>query len=165
MTAHDLVQLLELQPHPEGGFYKEVYRSIEVVSESCLPERFTGERSFCTSIYYLLEKGDFSAFHRIKSDEIWHYYQGGSVLIHMLHPNSTYKCKTVGSNISGNAVFQLVIPVGTWFAVEPAAGTDFILSGCTVAPGFDFADFELADKNKLNEQFPGYEHIIDRLCR
>jgi predicted cupin superfamily sugar epimerase len=165
MTADNLVQLLELHPHPEGGFYKEIYRSSEYVSESCLPKRFEGDRSICTSIYYLLEKGDFSAFHRIKSDEIWHYYHGGSVLIHMLHPNSLYECRTVGSNIADNAVFQLVIPAGTWFAAEPAVGTDFILSGCTVAPGFDFSDFELADKEHLTAQFPQHQHLINRLCR
>jgi len=164
MTA-DLVQLLELQPHPEGGFYKEVYRSAESVSRSCLPERFTGDRNFCTSIYYLLSRGDFSAFHLIKSDEIWHYYLGSSLLIHMLHLNGSYECKVLGKDLRENQAFQVVIPAGTWFAAEPAIGTDFILAGCSVSPGFNFLDFELANKKELVQLFPEHEHIIDRLCR
>ncbi len=150
MTVTEIVQLLGLEPHPEGGFYKEVYRSDGFIEQSCLPDNFQGKGNFATSIYYLLEKGDFSAFHRIKSDETWHYYLGGSVLIHI---------------IAENATFQLVIPKGTWFAAEPATDTEFTLSGCTVAPGFDFADFELADKIKLVEQFPQHQHLIRRLCR
>jgi predicted cupin superfamily sugar epimerase len=165
MTATEIVHLLGLEPHPEGGFYKEVYRSDDFIDQSCLPGNFQGKRNFATSIYYLLEKGDFSAFHRIKSDEIWHFYFGGSVLIHMLHSNRTYECKLVGSKISDNASFQVVIPAGTWFAAEPSPGTDFILSGCTVSPGFDFADFELGDKNQLTEEFPDHQHLLNRLCR
>jgi uncharacterized protein len=165
MTVQEIVQLLNLQPHPEGGYYKEVYRSEGLIEEACLPDNFQGKRSFSTSIYYLLQKGDFSAFHRIKSDEHWHYYYGGNVLIHVLYPDGSYQCKLLGSNIANGAAFQLVIPAGTWFAAEPAPGNDFTLAGCTVAPGFDFADFELANKNELMQQYPNYQELIRRLCR
>lgn len=165
MTVNQIIQLLELQPHPEGGYYKEVYRSEGSISEACLPNTFQGERSISTSIYYLLQKGDFSAFHRIKSDEIWHYYYGGNVLLHLLHPDGNYQCKVLGSDIIKGATFQLVIPAGTWFAAEPGPGNDFTLAGCTVAPGFDFADFQLAAKSELTQQYPNHQSLISRLCR
>lgn len=165
MTVNQIIQSLELQPHPEGGYYKEVYRSEGFISETCLPDSFWGKRNISTSIYYLLQKDDFSAFHRIKSDEIWHYYFGGSLLLHLLHPDGSYQCKVLGSDITNGSTFQLVIPAGTWFAAEPAPGNDFTLAGCTVAPGFDFDDFELANKNELMQHYPNYQDLISRLCR
>lgn len=165
MTVAAIVQTLGLQPHPEGGFYKEVYRSADTVEASCLPKGFHGRRSFSTSIYYLLEKNDFSAFHRIKSDEIWHYHAGGNLLIHSIDLDGKYQCKILGASISEGATFQVMVPAGHWFASEPAAHTDFILAGCTVSPGFDFKDFELADKNKLAQEFPEHIALINRLCK
>jgi predicted cupin superfamily sugar epimerase len=165
MTVHQLVRLLNLQPHPEGGYYREIYRSERSIHQTCLPDSFQGHRSFSTSIYYLLQKGNFSAFHRIKSDEIWHYHLGGQVLIHVLDLKGNYQCKILGNNITEGAAFQVIIPAGTWFAAEPAPGNDFTLAGCTVAPGFDFADFELANKKELLQQYPNYQDLISRLCR
>jgi uncharacterized protein len=165
MTVHQIVQSLDLQPHPEGGYYKEVYRSEGFIPQTCLPGDFHGQRSFSTSIYYMLQKGDYSAFHRIKSDEIWHYYYGGDILLHMLDPEGGYQCKILGNNIVNGASFQLIIPAGTWFAAETAPNNEYTLAGCTVAPGFDFADFELADSKSLIQQYPNYHDIISRLCR
>ncbi|MCU7548550.1 cupin domain-containing protein [Chitinophagaceae bacterium LB-8] len=165
MTVRQMVQLLDLQPHPEGGYYKEVYRSEGFVEKACLPGNFGGKRNFSTSIYYLLQKEDFSAFHRIKSDEIWHFYLGGNLLIHVLHPDGSYECMILGNTIGSGAAFQLVVPAGSWFAAEPAPGNEFTLAGCTVAPGFDFADFELADQKNLVQQYPHYQELITRLCR
>jgi predicted cupin superfamily sugar epimerase len=165
MTVEQIVQILNLQPHPEGGFYKEVYRSVGMIEKACLPGNFGGRRNFSTAIYYLLQRGDFSAFHRIQSDEILHFYQGGNLLIHVLYPDGNYQCKVLGNDITSGAEFQLAVPAGAWFASEPAPGNDFTLAGCTVAPGFDFADFELANQNDLVQLYPGYKELISRLCR
>lgn len=165
MTAEQLIVHLQLQPHPEGGFYKEVYRSEGMIAESCLPLQFGGSRHFSTSIYYLLQHGDFSAFHRIKSDEIWHFYAGGNLSLHLIDHQGNYQQYTLGNTTGSGVQFQVVMPAGVWFAAEPEAGTAFTLAGCTVSPGFDFRDFELADRNTLREKYPLHEKIIDRLCR
>ncbi|MEI6946280.1 cupin domain-containing protein [Paraflavisolibacter sp. H34] len=165
MTAETYIRHLHLQPHPEGGFYKETYRSQGRIAAACLPGGFTGDRSFSTSIYYLLQQGDFSTFHRIRSDEGWHFYAGGTLLVHVLEPGGNYTCHRLGRRIAEGEQFQLVVPAGAWFAAEPAPETDFALVGCTVAPGFDFADFELARREPLQQEFPGQHDLVGRLCR
>lgn len=165
MTAAEIIQHLQLQPHPEGGFYKEVYRSAGTIDAHCLPQAFNGSRNYATSIYYLLQRGDYSTFHRIKSDEIWHFYAGGNLLLHLIAADGNYQCIMLGNNLSEGATFQFVMPAGAWFAAEPAPETEFTLAGCTVAPGFDFNDFELADGKLLAKDFPQYQDLIRRLCR
>ena len=165
MTAEEIIQHLALQPHPEGGYYKEVYRSGGTIDEDCLPQTFGGSRHYSTSIYYLLQKGDYSAFHRIKSDEIWHFYAGGNLLLYLLSDDGTHQTVTLGNTITEGATFQFVMPAGVWFAAEPAPGTAFALAGCTVSPGFDFRDFELADGPSLAKVFPERRDTILRLCR
>lgn len=165
MTANQYVKHLQLQPHPEGGYYKENYRSDGTITAACLPNNFDGDRSFSTAIYFLLQEGDFSAFHCIKSDECWHFYEGGTLLIHVLHQNGYYKLQRLGRNIQEGEVLQYVVPAGAWFASEPAVSSFFTLVGCTVAPGFDFADFEIANKENLLQHFPQHELLINRLCR
>ncbi|HEX2607477.1 MAG TPA: cupin domain-containing protein [Flavisolibacter sp.] len=161
MEVSQLIQQLDLLPHPEGGFYKEVYRSPHFMKQ----EGFAGKRSVSTSIYYLLQAGDFSAFHRIKSDELWHFYSGGPLIVHMLEEGKGYSYHLLGSPDTPGAVFQAVVPAYVWFASEPLEGTDYTLAGCTVAPGFDFADFELAHAASLLQQFPEQATLINRLCR
>ena len=156
---------LHLQPHPEGGYYKETYRSKDVLTAQCLPAHFDGTRQISTAIYFLLQQGDFSAFHRIKSDECWHYYAGDTLLIHVLHNNGTHECIRLGASISAEEMFQFVVPASTWFAAECAGQSSFVLAGCTVAPGFDFADFEIANKDDLIKLFPVHREIISKLCR
>jgi predicted cupin superfamily sugar epimerase len=163
MSIQEIISSLSLQPHPEGGYYKEVYRSATYIEQTSLPNNFTGKRNVSTSIYYLLQQGDFSAFHRIKSDEIWHYYHGDTAIIHMLFANGRYDHKLVGADLNKGAHFQVVIPAGVWFAAEPTG--DFILAGCTVAPGFDFSDFELGNMQELRSQYPQHTNLIERLCR
>ncbi len=163
MTAQYHIEHLELLPHPEGGFYKESYRSPGTIPASCLPD--IGDRSFSTAIYFLLEQGDFSAFHRIKSDECWHFYDGGTLLIHVLQQNGEYVCKKLGRNLKEGELLQFVVPAGAWFASEPAVESSFALVGCTVAPGFDFADFEMAKEDNLLQLYPKYDSLIQRLCR
>jgi predicted cupin superfamily sugar epimerase len=165
MTARHYIEQLQMIQHPEGGYYKETYRAPGIITSACLPKDFGGDRSFSTAIYFLMEEGDFSAFHRIKSDECWHFYDGGSLLVHILLPNGDYTCIRLGRNIHEGEVFQYVVPAGAWFASEPAASSFFALVGCTVAPGFDFNDFEMAEKKNLVRQFPEHELLINRLGR
>ncbi|HEX5153095.1 MAG TPA: cupin domain-containing protein, partial [Parafilimonas sp.] len=124
-----------------------------------------GDRNYSTAIYYLLEQGDFSAFHRIKSDECWHHYAGDTLLIHILNPDGSYGCIKLGSAPDKGEVFQFVVPANTWFAAECDAEASFVLTGCTVAPGFDFADFEMAGRKLLLDAFPEHSSIALRLCR
>ena len=123
MTAQYYIEHLELQPHPEGGYYKETYRSAGSIAAASLPNEFGGNRSYSTAIYFLLQQGDFSGFHRIKSDECWHFYEGGSLLIHVLHQNGEYTCIRLGRNLHEGELFQYVVPAGAWFASEPAASS------------------------------------------
>ena len=164
-TPQQLVQQYTLQPHPEGGWYKETYRSLECIPQDALPERFHGARVFSTAIYFLLEGGNFSAFHRIKADECWHFYAGDTLLIHVIENDGNYCCIKLGKEITSGETFQFVVPANTWFASEPAPGSTFSLVGCTVAPGFDFADFEIADKENLLSAFPRHADIINELCK
>jgi uncharacterized protein len=165
MTAKQYVDKLQLQPHPEGGYFKETYRCSESIERNCLPARFTGSRSISTSIYYLLEQADYSGFHKIKSDECWHFYTGGTLLIHVIETTANYSCIKLGSDILNGETFQFVVPAGAWFASEPAANVAFSLVGCTVAPGFDFEDFEMANREQLIGEFPQHGDTIHRLCR
>jgi len=155
---------LQLKPHSEGGYYAESYRSTANIPVSTL-SGFNGDRSYSTAIYYLLEQGDFSAFHRIKSDECWHHYAGGTLLIHILYNNGDHACIRLGSAINKQEYLQFVVPANTWFAAECSANSRFALCGCTVAPGFDFADFEMADKELLLKSFPLHHKIISKLCQ
>lgn len=165
MNAEQLVKQFNLLPHPEGGYYKETYRSAETIAATALPERFTGNRNFSTAIYFLLEKGNFSAFHKIKSDECWHFYAGDLLHIHIIHLDGTLETTRLGNNIDNGENFQYVVPAGCWFASEVATGSAFSFVGCTVAPGFDFTDFEMAATDELVRLYPTHEAIIKRLCR
>jgi predicted cupin superfamily sugar epimerase len=162
-TVQQLIEQFDLLPHPEGGYYKETYRSPEIISKQALPDRFAGERYYSSAIYFLLEKGNFSAFHRIQSDECWHFYTGDTLWVHMIAPDGTLTTIQLGHQ--PGTVYQYVVPAGYWFASETAPGGSFSFVGCTVAPAFDFADFELADGNTLSQQFPQHSALIGRLCR
>jgi predicted cupin superfamily sugar epimerase len=156
------VSHLELQEHPEGGFYKETYRSKGSVKQNCLPNEFSGKRSFSTSIYFLLRSSDRSRFHRIKSDELWHYHAGSSLTLFLLNEEGLTRL-ILGSNMAKNESLQVVIPANTWFGALVNEPESYVLSGCTVSPGFDFADFEIADRNQLLTKFPDHQAIIQTL--
>lgn len=161
-----LVTRLALEPHPEGGFFRETYRAAENVTGPALPPRFGGDRSLATAIYFLLGPGDFSAFHRIKSDETWHYYSGSCPLIvHILEQDKGYRCIRLGNRPEAGETFQDTVPAGAWFASEPADPTGYALVGCTVSPGFDFRDFELANAESLSGSFPEHADLIQQRCR
>ena len=165
LTPQQLIQQYALQPHPEGGWYKETYKSSEEISVLSLPERFGGARVFSTAIFFLLEQGNFSAFHRIKSDECWHFYAGDPLDVYVLQQDGKLDIIHLGNDITKGLLFQFVVPANCWFASRPAAGSNFCFVGCTVAPGFDFLDFELADAAILASEFPQHEKIIKTLCR
>ena len=158
------VEQYNLLPHPEGGYFAETYRSTEHIHKDALPERFTADRSFSTGIYFLLETNDFSAFHRIKSDEMWHFYAGEALDIFVIYPETgNLEIIKLGPNPDNGETFQAVVPAGTWFGSRPATGSNYSLVGCTVAPGFDFADFEMAERELLTDLFPQHEKMIREL--
>jgi hypothetical protein len=163
-TAQSYIQALQLQPHPEGGFFSESYRSAQTMALSA-PGGGTQQRNVCTAIYFLLEAGNFSAFHRIQSDEIWHFYAGQALEVLELLPDGQLCCTRLGSDILRGEIPQYVVPADTWFASRVAEGGTFSLVGCTVAPGFDFADFRLARREELLEIFPQHRQVITELTR
>lgn len=165
MKAQDWIQELALQAHPEGGYYKETYRCKEILPAVNLPDRFTQAHSFCTAIYYLLEAPDFSAFHRIKQDELWHFYQGASLTIHVITTTGEYQKLSLGNDPSQGQALQQLVKAGDWFAATVDEADSFALVGCTVAPGFEFADFQLADVTELTKTFPHHEKIIKSYTR
>jgi uncharacterized protein len=167
MRIEELVNHLNLLPHPEGGYYKETYRSKGVIQQAALESAFTGNRNYATGIYFLLTGTNFSAFHRILQDEMWHFYAGKSLLVHVIDESGQYKCHKVGMNLKLGEQPQLVVPAGCWFASEVDSDSfdDYSLVGCTVAPGFDFDDFELANADQLSGSFPAHRALIKRLTR
>jgi len=162
-TATFWINTLDLIHHPEGGWFHETYRSSESFPAEVLPNRFPGPRSICTAIYFLLEKDEFSALHRIKSDEIWHFHEGAPLTVHVLTPTGEQYEILLGRNAKKGECFQAVVPAGCWFGATTHG--DFSLVGCTVAPGFDFSDFEMADRNNLTALFPNHAALINRLTR
>lgn len=162
MVPEDLIKLYNLKPHPEGGYYSETYRSTETIPYGELPSRFHGDRYYSTAIYYLLLEGQKSKFHRLASDELYHFYLGDPVVVVQLYPDRVEEI-VVGPNVTQGEKLQHLIPNGTWFGAYPKAGSRFSLVGCTVAPGFDFADFEVADQEKMLREFPFAREMILRL--
>jgi len=165
LTAAQWISALELRPHPEGGWYRETYRAGEHTAAEHLPARYGGPRAFCTSIYFLLEAAQFSAFHRLKSDELWHYHAGGALQVWMIDEAGRLRTEQVGPDPAAGDRLQLVLPAGTWFAARPLPAARYALIGCTVAPGFDFADFELAGRAALAGLFPQHRVLIQELTR
>lgn len=162
-SIQEIIQFYQLLPHPEGGYYKETYRSSEWGPADRLSEKFIGKRNYSTAIYFLLEENSFSAFHRIQSDECWHFHTGDAVDIHVLHPNGNDELIKLGGNIEMGEQYQAVVPAGAWFAFK--TNGQYTLVGCTVSPGFDFADFELTKAAELALLFPEQLALIQHLCR
>jgi len=156
---------LGLVRHPEGGYFKEVYRADEKINAEHLSARYYSSRNFSTSIYFLLEGRQFSSFHRLKSDELWHFYDGSSVKVYIIDAAGNLTLKVLGNDLDSGEELQIVIPRNTWFAAEVIDKSSFVLMGCTVAPGFEFDDFELGKREELIKQFPGHSEIIKTLTR
>jgi predicted cupin superfamily sugar epimerase len=161
-TAEYWIKNLDLKAHPEGGFYRETYRSKEIISAAGLPARFPDERNFSTAIYFLLRSHDRSMFHRIKSDELWHFHVGGSLSIYVLSSTGLTVHK-LGADIEKGESLQIVVPAQCWFGAKVNVANAFVLAGCTVAPGFDFKDFEMGARQNLIKEFPQQRDIITQL--
>lgn len=159
MTVSQLIQAFGLIPHPEGGYFKETYRS-ETITNT-----IAGDRHVCTGIYYLLENDDFSAFHRIRSDEMWHFYLGSPLEVHSIDEDGNHIKRVLGLDFANGEQPQFVVPSGQWFGSRLQSASGFSLVGCTVAPGFDFADFEMAKAAELLNAFPQHSEIIHSLTR
>lgn len=165
ITVQQLIDRYSLQPHPEGGWYAETYRSDLRIPVLSSEHGSNAERNCSTAIYFLLESGNFSAFHRIRSDECWHFYAGGPLDIYEFTESGQLIITPLGADLKNGSIFQYVVKAGRWFASRPANGTEFSFVGCTVSPGFDFADFELADSAKLTARYPQYSSVIHELTR
>ncbi|RRB03668.1 cupin domain-containing protein [Larkinella rosea] len=162
-SAQYWIDAYRMLAHPEGGYFAETYRSTEKIPHEALPDRFSGDRSFSTGIYFLLENHHISALHRIQADEMWHFYAGGPLNVYVIHPSGELETIRLGNDPTRGEVFQAVVPAGCWFGSKPAADSVYSLVGCTVAPGFDFADFELANRADFAEAYPQHREVIELL--
>lgn len=160
-SAEHWIAALDLRPHPEGGAYRETYRSAESLDAAALPDRFGGARATGTAIVYLLRANERSRFHRLHADEIWHLYDGGPLDLHVLSAGRHARFR-LGLDAPAGELPQRVISHGAWFAAEPAPGASFVLAGCTVSPGFEFGDWELARRTELLAHYPGARDVIER---
>lgn len=163
--AEQWIQDLKLERHPEGGWFRDVYRASEAIPRDALPERFVGDRAFSTAIYFLLNETDVSALHRIKQDEVWHFYDGSPLTIHQIDPAGTYSTIALGRNVQADETLLAVVEAGSLFGASVNDTSSFSLVGCTVAPGFDFDDFEMPSRAQLQEQYPQHRDIIEKLTR
>ena len=158
-TAQALIERYGLQPHPEGGYYRETYRSAAKIH----PPGYSGERHFSTGIYFLLPQGAVSRFHRIKSDEMWHFYLGGPLTLVQIDAQGGIATVVLGSDWQAGHQLQHVVPAGHWFGGFPNPDSTYSLVGCTVSPGFDFADFEMGQREALLRRFPHAQDYIRKL--
>lgn len=159
------IEQLKLTRHPEGGFYREIYRSSLTHRQAHLPSSFRGDRVASTSIFYLLEASDCSAFHRIASDELWHFYAGDPLEVYEIDAPGTLTVHILGNDPEQAQSFQAIVSAGNWFAAKPSVGSRYSLVGCTVSPGFDFADFEMAKPLDLSARYPQHKSLIESFTR
>ncbi len=159
MKEDDIVRTLGLTPHPEGGFYRETYRA------SGLVDTPRGPRAASTAILFLVTRGSFSALHRIASDEAWFFHAGATLRISVITPDGVAHDHRLGLDLTSGARPQAVVPAGAWFGSRVEGDGDWALVSCTVAPGFDFADFELGSRAALRAQFPAHSDLIEGLTR
>jgi uncharacterized protein len=163
MNASDWIRHLKLRPHPEGGYFRETYRAGETIAATALPRRYNGSRAFSTAILFLLKSGQVSHLHRLTSDELWHFYTGSPLPIHVFLDNGDYQPLRLHSSLIRSAMPQAVVPAGNWFGATVDHPQSYALVGCTVTPGFDFKDFELADRTLLQHIDPRHRRLASRL--
>ena len=160
-----IIKKLDLKPHPEGGYFKETYRSSGEIATDSLGSNYSGNRNHSTCIYFLLRSGNFSAFHKINQDEIWHFYDGSPILLHIISESGNYTKHIIGKDVCNGQSPQLIVPGNHWFAAAVINKDDYSLAGCTVSPGFDFEDFTLPKRAELLAKFPQHQQIITALTR
>lgn len=154
------IEQLQLEKHPEGGYFKETYRATEEVEN-----RNGLKRSASTGIYFLITSSAFSAFHKIESDELWHFYAGAALSVYIITSTGELEILKIGKDIENGEQLQGVVPAGCWFASKVDVPNSYSLVGCTVAPGFDFYDFILADRKELTKNYPKHAAVIKDLTR
>jgi predicted cupin superfamily sugar epimerase len=165
-SAESLKKALNLVPLSiEGGYFAETYRSAEVLPAESLRGGYSGARSACTAIYYLLEPGTFSEMHRVKSDEIFHFYLGDPVEMVQLWPDGSHRVITIGTEIERGMRPQVVAPRGVWQGTRLLSGGQIALLGCTVSPGFEYDDYESGKCVELVKQYPTAREFIETLTR
>jgi uncharacterized protein len=157
------IYALGLSAHPEGGYFREIYKSRETIKKECLPGRYMGDRHISTSIYFLLRGHENSRLHRLQSDETWHFYEGSSLTLFVLSPVGKLRRYVLGPNLERGEQFQFTVPAGHWFGATVNDPVSFSLVGCTVSPGFDFEDFEMGDPEILIKEFPQHRALIEQL--
>ncbi|HEY3381882.1 MAG TPA: cupin domain-containing protein [Vicinamibacterales bacterium] len=161
--ADGWIAALRLQPHPEGGHFAETYRSADVIPASGLPPRFGGPRACSTAIYFLLKGHQVSRLHRLKSDEMWHFYAGSAATVHVIESTGTLRELRLGPDLERGESLQVAVSAGCWFGATVEDTRSFTLMGCTVSPGFAYEDFELGDRQWLMEHYPQHRQLIERL--
>ena len=157
-NAQYYIEHLHMEPHPEGGYYVSSFRAEDSINTRNV------ERPIYTSIYFLLRSQDISHFHRLKSDELWYYHGGSALTVHMIHEDGTYEAKKLGLNLKNGETPQVLVPKNTIFGSSVDEENTFSLVGCMVAPGFDFADFELFTQDQLLKQYPAHEEVIYKMA-
>jgi hypothetical protein len=151
--------------HPEGGYYRETYRSPESLAREHLPERFSGRRALSTAIYFLLPGHEISVFHRLKQDEVWHFYDGSTLFIHAISPESEHSRIALGRDVERGETLQTTVKAGCFFGASVDDAESYALVACTAAPGFDFDDLEIASREELLARYPEHRGIIEKLAR
>lgn len=164
-NAEYWIENLNMQRHPEGGYFVQTYKASHMLNRSALPLRYSGDRSISTTIYFLLTSDNFSSLHWLASDEMWHFYTGSPLTVYMISPEGERSELQLGSNFDEGQKFQGMVPAGYWFGSKVNAKNSYALVGCTVSPGFEFEDFKLADRRVLSEQFPQHKELIEMLTR
>lgn len=165
MDLQTLVTQLELAPHPEGGWFRETWRAAETIPADALPKRFSGPRAHGTAILFLLEGGQFSALHRIAADEVWCFHLGAPLIVHVLHEDGRREDLVLGHDVAAGQRVQAVVPHGAFFGARLAGAEGFALVSCTVAPGFDFADFAMPTRAELTARYPEHAALVAALTR
>ncbi len=161
-TAKDFIKQLQMTPHPEGGYFKESYVAEDLISSAELNVNYDDKRKLWTSIYFLLEDGEVSNFHRLKSDEMWYYHAGSPLTVYMITPEGDLITQKLGLNIEKGELPQFLVPKETIFG-SAMNEEGYSLVGCMVAPGFEFRDFELFKRDDLIKQYPQYKDLIIKL--
>ena len=165
LSPDDLIRHYAMQPHPEGGYFVEIYRSAGLIPAEALPPTFSGTLPYASSIFYLLEEGDMSCLHRIRQDELWHFHLGDPMRLVMISPDGVFSQVLLGQDILNGQHLQYTVPAGYWFGATPAPDSTFCLLGCTVAPAFSFADFDMGYTEPLLALFPHLGKIVTQFTR
>jgi len=163
--VQNIIKTFELEPHIEGGWFRRIFQSDQLLNKNSLTNCFTGTRYVTTSIVYLLQKGEFSAFHKLLQYETWHFYSGDSLVIHWFDENGQIHSQTLGNNYDKGEIPQLTIKPNTYFAAELQSKSEYAFVGCSVSPGFDYEDFTLAKRKDLLTLYPEHSILIKRLTK